>query len=65
MIATRLTLAAIGLALTSSGFILMKRSRSPYAGVPMDAQAIATHRRGEKLSLAGNIAFLIFLLLGR
>ena len=65
MSAIRFLVTAIAFVLMMAGFILMKRSRSPYAGATMDADALATHRRGEILSLAGNVAFLVFLVLSR
>ena len=65
MNAIRYAFAAVTLALLVSGFFLQKRSRSPYAGAPMDAEALARHRRGELLALAGSVAFLIYLFLER
>ena len=54
-------LQAVTLVLLLSGFIMQAHSRSPYAGVAMDANAIAKHRRGQAISFLGIVSFLIYL----
>jgi hypothetical protein len=52
-------LPLVTLVLLVSGFIIQKRSRSPYEGVAMDDQSKRQHRVGERLGFLGIVVFLI------
>ena len=47
------------LALLVSGFIIQKRNRSPYSGVPMDDQSRRRYRVGERVAFLGILSFLV------